>query len=180
MPGPWLTDDEVKDRLAGILQLQGGRSALDPVWDEVVLRCHASAWKAVRSILMGRGYSALQLDSWDERQEYEGDVAAAFCLRDPAAPQTETFRRMEGEESDYAVPDDPVVVRHLDRRPELYTLTLVAQDGTVILPPEDAIAGAVGFGSMRTDDVFREPCCPPRAGCCGWPPRTNERFWSGW
>jgi len=170
VPGPWLTDQEVRDRLAAILQLQGGAADLDPFWDESITRGHSAAWKAIRSILVGRGYTAVQLDSWDERKEYESDIAAAWILRDGAADQTDRFPRQEGDNSDYEVPADvEVTIRHLDRRAELYTLTLVDGNGAIIAPlpvdPAVAALGGVGHGSLSEAGDFLPLGTPTRRPC---------------
>jgi hypothetical protein len=169
VPGPWLTDLQVKDRLASILEVSGGGTALPAFWDERVLRCHAAAWKAIRSILLGRGYTVAQLDTWDEREEYEGDISAAFCLRDGLADQLDSWPRIEGDDRDYALPETQPILRHLDRRGELYALTLVDTNGDVIeVAVEDTVEGSrVGHGAMSsTGDCFGPVVCPPRS-CCG-------------
>jgi hypothetical protein len=181
VPGPWVTLAELKGRLAALLQLDGGPAALASFWDGLLLQAQQSAYNAIVSILVGRGFALAQLDAWLAREGYESDITMAFCLRDPPASDAGDLPRLEGKEGDYELPEDAAVtLRHLDRRAELYTLTLVDAAGALIVPGWLAVPRWVGAGRLAEAEDWLPLGTPTRRP---WPdqlevrPRTSGRTW---
>lgn len=130
---PWTTDLEIKKAVKSVL----GADPTGPLashWDELIARANPRGYRHVRAALIGRGYTASQLDAWESRTDWNRTAALYFAFHD-AALNDETML--------------PHVEHLWEQLKDLATLTtLVGDDGLILTPP----AGRVGHGSYRTAD----------------------------
>ena len=74
----FLTDDDVRQSVAGLLKMDV--AGLAGYWDRLVKECHASAYYDVRGILLQRGFTSAQVDTWDRGAEFERDLTLYWCM----------------------------------------------------------------------------------------------------
>lgn len=131
MPGPWITDETLKQALADILKKSAGD--LSDYWDRIITDANQSATDDITYRLMARGYSVSQIDQWDQRVTFNRDIGLFWALT------------RGGGLGDYS----DLWINKLDRRKELETVALFA-GGTVILPGAEADGGgfAIGGGTL--------------------------------
>lgn len=77
---PWITDAELKTELAGALGLAASSSLPTHFSSILVTTANSRAYTKVRGVLMGRGFTAAQLDAWEARTDWNKrlGVLAAF------------------------------------------------------------------------------------------------------
>ena len=143
---PWNTAPDIERQIADVLSLAGGRDVLTPAWQGIGATKLTEAYNLIRSVLIGRGYSAAQLDTWAARLDFEREIALLFALEEQAADRPESYPQIAAKQ------------RWLDW---LLAPTLVLLDatGAEIVPGGDASA-LVGFGALdtrRDPIVFNEP-----------------------
>ena len=148
MPGPWITVDELTDRLADVLSksasdlVTGNPDGSPSKWTTIVADSVAAATLDIAGELQARGYLPSQIDRWDRRQEFSKDIGLYWCLY------------KGGALANYS----DVFIKELNRRKELATVPILA--GGLMLLPGPAAAGilAVGFGRLAVAETARLNC----------------------
>lgn len=140
MPGPWISDDDLADELASLLQ-RPGRDGLEPFWWPRIARANQAAAAEIAGTLAARGFGGAQVLAFDRGPELNRHLGLYFLLLDGLALS--------------AVP--PETVRLYDRRKDLQTLP-VTVGGAVVSPAANAVTGgaAVGGRMAPPDAVVRE------------------------
>lgn len=128
----YVTDDDIRTALGAHLKLADPADIPDSA-DAAVPSANQSAYDEIRGRLIGRGFTATQVDSWDRRAEFNRDIALFWCLVHAA---------------NLSATD--VWVGKLDRRAELDTVA-VAIDGVVVLPGATT-GGQFIAGRLNTND----------------------------
>src|SRR5262245_6006229 len=146
MPGPWNTPAELERAAAAALKLSGGRDALDPNWLESLATYGLTSYNVICSVLVGRGYTVAQLDTWGARKDFERETARYFAQLNGAFDRVESFPALEARKI------------WLDW---LMAPNLVLLDGTGLeITPGGDVMALVGFGALdtrRDPIVFNEP-----------------------
>lgn len=122
------TDAVVKTDVAAALKL-ASVSDLPDWWDDVIERCHTSAYQEIVGQLLQRGFSKAQVDAWDRGVEFERHLSLYFVFTSP-----------QGHGS-----FDTNAVKLWDRREDLKS-ALVYASGAWTNPGESP--GTVGNGRM--------------------------------
>lgn len=78
MPGPWITEDDLRQRLADTLSQDVGD--INAKWDKIITGSLFRATKLITAKLLGRGYTITQVDLWDQRFEYSYLIGLYWCL----------------------------------------------------------------------------------------------------
>lgn len=78
MPGPWITDSDVRTALAATLAQD--QSQFPGRWAGIIEQANVKAAGIIYRTLIGRGYTPDQIDQWDARQEYNRDLAIYWAL----------------------------------------------------------------------------------------------------
>jgi hypothetical protein len=135
----WITDNQLKTTLAGVLQFNSA-AELPGFWDAVVPVGNEAGYNWLRAALASRGYSPAQMDLWDAR---------------------ETWNRKAGlyETLSLANLDDDRALAALDRlareMEQLATLTITTNGVPVDPVPAGSTGPNVGRGAdVTTDDRF--------------------------
>ena len=132
----WITDAVLKSAIASRHQLSSPAELPDHVADTIA-KANASAYGRIRGILLGRGFTAAQLDQWDDRVQWNTDVGLCFAEWKTADPA-----------------DRPQSWEELKQLLEDLETTPITIDGVNVSPTN----GRVGYGSFRTtDDTFVMP-----------------------
>jgi hypothetical protein len=90
--GPWVSEVDVKQAVADTIKKDV--SALAAYWDRIVSRSVNRAYTDLRNFLIGRGFTAAQLDAWDDNRQYNLDQALYFSYVEGAGPEDQTDRDM--------------------------------------------------------------------------------------
>lgn len=121
----WITDTDVQDEVSRL------STAYNQEWapkDIIIInRCTQAAYNEIVSVLVGRGFSLAQINTWNQRTDYQHDIALCWALKKIG------FQR--GDEQDFV--DD------FCRADELADVNLVDDDGGDIEPgtePEEPFA----------------------------------------
>ena len=129
----WIEESEVTALLKAVLMdhhmdLEAADSTV------IITQRTEHAYQEVRTRLVGRGYTAAQIDTWARREEYQRDIAVWYCIQD------KRFRL--NDEQDWSV--------FYNRVEELDTLELIDDDGALIVP-----GGAVNlpFKIFNLEDI---------------------------
>lgn len=69
----WITDADAKASVASVLKFASAAS-LPSHWALQVAEANEEAYQYIRRVLVGRGFTAAQLDLWDERRVYNRRV----------------------------------------------------------------------------------------------------------
>lgn len=133
MPGPWITDDYLRNLVAK--SLKKDVADLADYWDEFVTSANTDAVADINSILQGKGFTPDQIDAWDNRVTYNRDIALYLALV------------KGGALAEY----DQTTVDKLDRRKMLTDAGGIMINGAIVLPA-DATTGAGAEGGMMNDD----------------------------
>lgn len=137
MPGPWITNDNLKQLVANALKKDV--ADLEAYWDDFVSRANAAAVADINSILRGKGYSAAQIDSWDNRVTYNEDIALYHALVKGASL------------SDY----DQQAVDRLDRRKMLDEAGAILINGEAVAPADTGTGTGGAAGGLIDDTDYR-------------------------
>lgn len=127
----WITDDELEAALKGALGIDPD-APLPPHFEKVVPWANRQAYYAVRAALIGRGFTADQVDDWEQREEFNERLGVCFAIKRAAM-------RGEGYDTQAAVEDCKEAVE------ELKTVAVVV-DGEKAVPEN----GRVSYGSFDT------------------------------
>lgn len=130
MPGPWVTPAAVKTALAAILKKS--EASLQGYWDTIINDAVGDAYADLTSILLAKGYTIGQLDSWDERERYNKDLALFWCLV------------KGGGLSTY----NDVNINKLDSRAGLEKSATIMIGGNPVTPGGVDEGGGLGFGTL--------------------------------
>lgn len=136
MPGPWITDAELKQLVADTLKKDVG--TLTVYWDGHVTRGNRDAAADITSILMGKGFTTAQIDGWDNRVTYNSDIALYLALV------------KGGALAEY----DQTTIDKLDRRPMLTAANSIMINGQVV-QPGDSTSGGGAAGGVIDDSNYR-------------------------
>lgn len=136
MPGPWISDATLKQKVADVLKKDVGD--LDPYWDRFVAEANAAATNDIMEILLGKGYTLGQIDAWDSRTTYNIDIALYHALVKGAAL------------ADY----NQETVDKLDRRKRLEEQAALLINGALVQPGA-ADTGGGAAGGVIDDTNYR-------------------------
>lgn len=129
MAGPWSTEGDVKQLIADTLVKDVGEIPLR--WSRLAHDANIDAANDITEILLGKGYTQAQIDSWDARQTYNRDIAAHLALVKGGAC------------NDY----NQTTIDKLDRRKMLRELVGLMINGTLVIPgASDDTGNGVGIG----------------------------------
>jgi hypothetical protein len=132
--GPWVDDADVKQAVAD--GLKKDVAGLKQQWDRIVARCVTRAYVDLRNFLIGRGFTAGQLDAWDDRRQYNLDQALYYSYLEGGGPEDQEnfpYRRFD-RVSALMKEDDP--------------LTLMV-NGVLQGPGAGEDAGTIGGGTIN-------------------------------
>lgn len=133
---PWLTDTDLLDALAQVLQ-RGDRANLASFWAGRVKAANAAAVQEIAGRLTARGYSAAQVQGWDRGAEYQRHIGLYFAL-------------LDGGVNVSLLPEQ---VRLYDRRKELETVAVLVNGVAVSPAGGGGAAGGQGVAGGRLDDT---------------------------
>ena len=136
MAGPGITNAELKQLVADALKKD--IADLESYWDGFVAKANAAAATDIASILRGKGYTADQVDAWDQRVTYNEDIGLYHALVKGAAL------------AEY----DQTTVDKLDRRKMLENSGAILINGEAV-PPGDTDAGGGASGGVIDDTTYR-------------------------
>ncbi|WP_439627490.1 hypothetical protein [Gemmata sp.] len=131
--GPWITAADLKQALADLLKQD--LAALAPIYDRVAAQAVLSGYADVSTILFGKGYTAGQLDAWDNRVGVSTDQSlwrAALLV---------------GGLGEYA----DKFVTALDRRKELMDASTIMIGGVPVAPGGTDVGG-ISHGRVTAAD----------------------------
>ena len=74
----FITDEQLTASLASMLKKPAAQIA--PFWEEIVTASNESAFGSIRSHFLARGFTAAQIDAWDQGPEYQRDIGLFWCL----------------------------------------------------------------------------------------------------
>ena len=141
MPGPWVTNGEVLQRVADHLSKEP--DGLPPRWASIIDEALAAATGEIVGAMEARGFTPVQVDAWDRRREYSIHLAKFWALTAGGglANYSDTF------------------IAKLDRRKELATVPFTIGGKLVQPGPETVVATPVvgrlnesGYRFDMTDD----------------------------
>jgi hypothetical protein len=69
----FLTDLQTYEAIRQTLQASTGK-ALSPTWNGINQSAHAWAYNLIYTTLLARGFSAAQINAWDQGADYERDL----------------------------------------------------------------------------------------------------------
>jgi hypothetical protein len=135
----YTTDAAILQACANRLWVDVNRLVRDaPQWPNIVAEKNADAYTVIRSKLMERGFSAAQIDSWDQREVFNRNIAVCMSIRAAMSVYQDITRDKYYEACSY-----------IDA---LETVFVAAQDEAV-----NASNPVVSFGPMRNcTDKFTE------------------------
>lgn len=134
----WITDDELKAAVAGIIGMAAATD-LPANWNEIVPKANRFAFNWVRAKLAGRGYSPAQMDLWDMGPDYNRSAGLCRAFKDAA---------LKGEPVNLSI-----IQPYCDELKELDTVTITA--GGEVLDPASESGANVGYGDFDTgSDTF--------------------------
>ena len=141
MAGPYLTHDELKQRVAGVLQKDV--ATLDPRWDGHVANGLDFGWQEIADRLSARGFTEGQIDSWDRRVEFNETLGIFRALT--LGAMLTSF--------------DDRYIKMFDRRGDLDKLQVIRIGGVATAPsPPTAGNLAYGVGTLAADKVEEINC----------------------
>lgn len=75
----YVTDAALKTYFCA--QLAIAESSLETRYDTLIARSNVAAYNFIRAKLLDRGFTGDQIDNWDQREEYNLDLACCQLLR---------------------------------------------------------------------------------------------------
>jgi hypothetical protein len=133
LAGPWFLAADLKQDVADALK-ESSVANLEPYWDSQCQKAVDAAYRDLSGILLGKGYTIDQLDSWDFRVSYSNDQALFWLM-------TRTSLGMGYDDKE---------INKLDHRKELLESATIMIAGAPVAPGS-ASAGGVGGGSISED-----------------------------
>ncbi len=76
----WITDAELKTAIAGALGVASSAELPAHIGTNLVTVANGKAYKKLRAVLMGRGFTAAQLDDWEARTEWNTRLGVLYAL----------------------------------------------------------------------------------------------------
>lgn len=131
----WITDAVLKSAYASRRQFASSSSLPDHASDAAAA-ANASAYGRIRGILLGRGFTAAELDAWDDREQWNTDVGITFL----------EWKTGDGDARLQAWEELKALLEMLEELP-------IVIDGEVVTP--SGSGARVGTGDFdTTDDTF--------------------------
>ncbi len=124
MPYPWIPDDKVVEAVTAIL-MRGGTTVATQQYAEICSEANRLAVADLTRILAIKGYSAAQINSWDDRGRYALDQSIFWALT-----------RATGL-GDYTNTN----IKQYDRRGELEKAPAILIGGEPVVPGPSDIGG---------------------------------------
>jgi hypothetical protein len=131
MPGPWYDSATLQADIASRLSV----AALAPKWLPIADAAVQTAYTDLRNILAAKGYTAEQMDQWDDRVSYSRDQAMFWA-------------HVNGG----LLTNQPDTASKLDRRDELRKAGAIMIAGKLVTPGATDSAVGVGSGDMTQVD----------------------------
>lgn len=155
MPGPWITMADLKGVLARELGKEAGD--LEPRWAGVVADANAAAASDILTTMLGMGYTASQVDLWDQAPRFNKQLGLYFCLSFGAG-----LSGLSKEDID----------RH-DCRDQMRKYTFIVSDGVPVSPtPGQTDIGGITHGrtagGAALDAAFLPGARDPWDRGCRW------------
>jgi len=91
----YITDDTLKDAVAAS-QGMTAASALPAFWLVAVPSANGRAYRKIRTVMRGRGFTTAQVDAWDDREDWNrviGVCLACWDVSKASEDRGEAFRR---------------------------------------------------------------------------------------
>lgn len=130
----YITKEDGQRAVASVLRLKGPDS-LPAHYDKQIDDALEQAYQLIREVLIGRGYTAAQLDAWDARRVYSRQIFLCLMFENGTLP--DEFA------SSFAIE------RACKKKEELHTCNVIA-GGQVVDPTGPG--GGVGYGDDYDDD----------------------------
>ena len=110
----YITDADLTDYLEAVHQLATG-GTLEAFATAIIAAANESAYRAVQSALIKRGFSQAQIDVWDRRVEFNRDIAVyQYFVRTGVWARMQSDGREDFEWLDREAELDSVVVTEND------------------------------------------------------------------
>jgi len=136
---PYTTDTDIRDSVAGALGLGTG-SSLPTHWTaRLITTANNRGYYALRSVMLGRGYSAAQLDAWERAEDWNDRLGVLYAFLEARKSGAQIGGNLDQELKDALaeLKGDAVVIA-----------------GEVVAPAGVA-PGVIGFGDDATaEDRF--------------------------
>jgi hypothetical protein len=149
MPAPgFVTDAELQTALEAVLKVPPGSLAIvdSAYWLTIIHDSNAAAYHDTIAVLLQRGLSLAQADTWFRGREFQLDIGLYWCLVKGGALHNY----------------DDKFVTALDRRAELAEMGLYDETGAALVPPLPPGEGQVAHGPLNTEmDIFALGAPPP-------------------
>lgn len=137
MAGPWISEADLKQKVADILKKDVGD--LDAYWDRHVATARTDGYGDIAARLLGRGYTMSQLDAWDDRVKYNRHQALYWLFVEGYLPTDADDRE----------------INKLDHRKELEDPGITLMINGQAVPPgstDETDGGSVGGGVIDESD----------------------------
>ena len=131
----WIDENDMRRATASVLRM-ANPSLLPTHWTEPIQACIEEAYQYIRRVLAGRGFTADQIESWDEKRVYNRRVALCMLFEEKGLPDDYNGQSLD---------------RVCKGREELLTAD-VASGGVVLIPAAKTGLG-VGYGDNIDDDT---------------------------
>lgn len=139
MAGPWISESELKSKLADTMSTTVDE--LVSKWDGIITDAIDSAVEDIVGALTERGYTDAQINSWSRAKEFNRDIGIFWALTRGGGLANYTDQH----------------IAKLDRRKELLTCSVRLGSKPVVPDGEDGGGVSVGrlseVGSRITDDT---------------------------
>lgn len=130
---PYITDAELKDRLAAFLKTSPAN--LKGYWDTIIPGANQAAHDDITGALILRGYTQAQIDTWDRRVEFAKMIGLYWCLVNGTGAHDYAFE----------------TIKLLDRRGDLKTVALHS-GGVHDDPDRNGETGLAVYGTLDDED----------------------------
>lgn len=134
---PWTTDEQIQAAIKAALG-EDPDAELPAQWIEVAASANKAAYGRIRALMRVRGYTATQLEVWDERASYNRRGALCLAFTDAASTRDIKVGVLERMCSVWDELKDPALV-------------LLDENGEIIEPATTAWTGLPGYGSYLDD-----------------------------
>lgn len=134
MPGPWITQTQLEQALADTLKVD--IADLQDYWQRIAAQALIDSTAYLTQLLLQKGYTSAQIDSWDYIVSYSQDYAIYLSLV------------KGGGLADF----DPEFIKQLNRAPQLKDITSISIGGVMQTPAASDGAG-VEAGEMYAGSI---------------------------